>query len=238
MRRPLARNRTPPVSRKTRTATVRQEWPPPPHRVRAILRTLDRMYPNADCELDRKNPFQLLCATILSAQCTDERVNRVTPALFARFPTPAAMAEAPAPVLEDMIRSTGFYRNKTKSLLGASRMLAERWGGEVPRTMDELLQLPGVARKTANVVLGTAYGIAAGVVVDTHVTRVGARLGLTREQLPEKIEQDLMGVVPRQRWIRFAHQIILHGRRLCQARKPKCDLCPLVPSCPSAFRVG
>jgi endonuclease-3 len=238
MRRPLARNRTPPALRKTRTATIRQEWPPSPHRVRAIVRALDRMYPNADCELDRRNPFQLLCATILSAQCTDERVNQVTPALFARFPTPAAMAEAPAPVLEDMIRSTGFYRNKTKSLLGAARMLAERWRGEVPRTMDELLLLPGVARKTANVVLGTAYGIAAGVVVDTHVTRVGARLGLTREKLPEKIEQDLMEVIPRQRWIRFAHQIILHGRRICQARKPKCDLCPLVPSCPSAFRVG
>ena len=148
------------------------------------------------------------------------------------------MAAAPAPVLEDMIRSTGFYRNKTKSLLGASRMLAEKWNGEVPRTMDELLELPGVARKTANVVLGTAYGIAAGVVVDTHVTRLAARLALTREKLPEKIERDLMQVIPRDRWILFAHQLIWHGRRVCQARKPKCDTCPLVPHCPSAFAAG
>jgi len=215
-----------------------QNWPPKPERVRAILRELGRLYPKADCELSRRNPFELLCATILSAQCTDERVNQVTPALFERFPDPASMAEAPAPVLEDIIRSTGFYRNKTKSLLGASRMLAERFGGSVPRTMDELLQLPGVARKTANVVLGTAYGIPAGVVVDTHVTRLGARLGLTREKVPEKIERDLMELIPRERWIAFSHQLILHGRRICQARKPKCDVCPLAPHCPSAFHVG
>ncbi len=215
-----------------------QTWPPKAERVRAILRELGRLYPKADCELSRTNPFELLCATILSAQCTDERVNQVTPALFERFPDPASMAEAPAPVVEDIIRSTGFYRNKTKSLLGASRMLAERFGGSVPRTMDELLQLPGVARKTANVVLGTAYGIPAGVVVDTHVTRLGARLGLTREKVPEKIERDLMELIPRERWIAFSHQLILHGRRICQARKPKCDVCPLAPHCPSAFRVG
>ena len=211
---------------------------PKPSRVRAILRELDRRYPNADSELERKNPFELLCATILSAQCTDERVNQVTPALFRRFPTAAAMAEAPAAVLEDMIRSTGFYRNKTKSLLGASRMLTEKWGGQVPRTMDELLELPGVARKTANVVLGTAYGIPAGVVVDTHVTRLAARLGLTHEALPDRIERDLMRILPRDRWILFAHQLILHGRRICRARQPKCDDCPLVPHCPSAFKVG
>jgi endonuclease-3 len=238
MKPPQGKSRPPRATQNASGAAGRREWPPKPRRVRAILRELDRLYPNADCELERANPFQLLCATILSAQCTDERVNQVTPALFRRFPTAAAMAEAPAPVLEDMIRSTGFYRNKAKSLLGASRMLAQKWHGEVPRTMDELLELPGVARKTANVVLGTAYGIPAGVVVDTHVTRLSARLGLTREKLPEKIERDLMQIIPRERWIAFAHQIILHGRRICQARNPKCDICPVVPSCPSAFRAG
>jgi len=204
--------------------------------VKTILRELDRLYPAANCELNRKNPFELLCATILSAQCTDERVNLVTPALFARFPTPAALAAAPAPVLEDMIRSTGFFRNKAKNLLGAARLLSEKWAGEVPRSMDELLELPGVARKTANVVLGTAYGIASGVVVDTHVTRLAGRLGLTRETAPEKIERDLMDIIPRERWILFAHQLIWHGRRICHARKPDCDTCPLVPNCPSSFR--
>jgi endonuclease-3 len=204
--------------------------------VKAILRELDRLYPAADCELNRKNPFELLCATILSAQCTDERVNMVTPALFARFPTPAALAAAPAPVLEDMIRSTGFFRNKAKNLLGAARLLSEKWAGEVPRSMDELLELPGVARKTANVVLGTAYGIASGVVVDTHVTRLAGRLGLTRETAPEKIERDLMEIIPHERWILLSHQLIWHGRRICHARKPDCDTCPLVPNCPSAFR--
>ena len=204
--------------------------------MKAILRELDRLYPAANCELNRKNPFELLCATILSAQCTDERVNMVTPALFARFPTPAALAAAPAPVLEDMIRSTGFFRNKAKNLLGAARLLSEKWAGEVPRSMDELLELPGVARKTANVVLGTAYGIASGVVVDTHITRLAGRLGLTRETAPERIERDLMDIIPRERWILFAHQLIWHGRRICHARKPDCDTCPLVPNCPSSFR--
>jgi endonuclease-3 len=204
--------------------------------VKAILRELDRLYPKADCELERKDPFQLLCATILSAQCTDERVNMVTPALFGRFPTPAALATAPGPVLEDMIRSTGFFRNKAKNLIGAARLLNDKWAGEVPRSMDELLELPGVARKTANVVLGTAYGIASGVVVDTHVTRLAGRLGLTRETAPEKIERDLMEIIPCQRWILLSHQLIWHGRRICHARKPSCDTCPLVPNCPSAFR--
>jgi endonuclease III len=213
-------------------------WPPKPDRVKAILRVLDQLYPAADCELDRTNPFELLCATILSAQCTDERVNMVTPALFARFPTPAAMGQAEQSEVETLIRSTGFFRNKAKNLIGASRVLVERWGGEVPRTMDELLQLPGVARKTANVVLGTAYGIAAGVVVDTHVTRLSERLGLSREKAPEKIEADLMKLVPHDRWILFSHQIIWHGRRVCEARKPKCDTCPLAPYCPSAFQAA
>jgi endonuclease-3 len=206
-------------------------------RIKALLTGLERLYPAADCELDRKNAFELLCATILSAQCTDERVNQVTPTLFARFPTPAALARASQPELESIIRSTGFFRNKAKNLIGAARMLTEKWAGEVPRTMDELLQLPGVARKTANVVLGTAYGIAVGVVVDTHVTRLTGRLGLSKSTTPEQIEQDLMRVVPRERWIIFAHQLIWHGRRICQARKPNCDVCPLAPHCPSAFRV-
>jgi endonuclease-3 len=203
--------------------------------VRAVLRVLDKLYPAADCELHRENPFELLCATILSAQCTDERVNMVTPALFARFPTPAAMGQAEQSEVEGLIRSTGFFRNKAKNLIGASRALVERWGDEVPRTMDELLQLPGVARKTANVVLGTAFGIADGVVVDTHVARLSGRLGLSRETAAEKIEADLMKLVPRERWILLAHQIIWHGRRVCEARKPKCDVCPLAPHCPSAF---
>jgi endonuclease III len=214
---------------------VRMAWPPQPQRVREILSELDRLYPAADCELRRDNAFQLLCATILSAQCTDERVNQVTPGLFARFPTPAAMAMAEAPELENLIRSTGFFRNKAKNLVGAARVLLEKWSGELPRTMADLLELPGVARKTANVVLGTAFGIAEGVVVDTHVMRLSQRLGLTRGTTPEAIERDLTSVLPRERWILFSHQIIWHGRRVCQARKPACDGCPLVPHCPSAF---
>jgi endonuclease-3 len=205
-------------------------------RVQAILAGLDRLYPAADCALDRKNAFELLCATILSAQCTDERVNMVTPGLFAKFPTPAAMGQAAQPEIENIIRSTGFFRNKAKNLIGAARLLTEKWGGQVPRTMEELLQLPGVARKTANVVLGTAYGIAVGVVVDTHVTRLSQRLGLTKATTPEQIERDLMQLVPQERWILFSHQLIWHGRRICQARNPSCDVCPLAPHCPSAFK--
>src|SRR3954452_10312968 len=167
---------------------LRQRWPPDPARVRAILRGLEKLYPDVDCELDRETPFQLLIATILSAQTTDQRVNQVTPRLFATFPTPQAMAEAPLPVLEDIIRSTGFYRQKAKSLKGTAALLVERFGGELPRTPGELRQLPGVARKTANVVLGTAFGIAEGVVVDTHVQRLSLRLALTRQTAPEKIE--------------------------------------------------
>jgi len=215
---------------------ARVPWPPEPSRVKAILRGLDRLYPAADCELERRNPFELLCATILSAQCTDERVNMVTPVLFARIPTAAALAKAPLPVVEDIIRSTGFFRNKAKNLVGAARLLVERWRGEMPRSMEEILQLPGVARKTANVVLGTAFGIASGIVVDTHVMRLSQRMGLTRETTPEKIESDLMAAVPRARWVLFSHQLIWHGRRVCHARKPMCDACALAPYCPSAFR--
>lgn len=215
---------------------LRQKWPPAPARVAAILAELERLYPDVDCELDRESPFQLLCATILSAQCTDERVNQVTPALFARFPTAEALAEAPLPVLEEIIRSTGFFRQKAKSLKGAARLLVERFGGELPRTIVDMRQLPGVARKTANVVLGTAFGIAEGVVVDTHVQRLALRLALTRNATADKIEQDLMQVVPRERWIRLAHQLIWHGRRVCFARKPDCEHCTLAPHCPSAFK--
>jgi endonuclease-3 len=215
---------------------IRLRWPPDPQRVKAILEGLDGLYPDADCELHRDNPFQLLCATILSAQCTDERVNMVTPKLFALFPTPETMSEAPLPVLEDIIRSTGFFRQKAKSLKGAAQLLVERHGGAIPHSIDELRQLPGVARKTANVVLGTAFNIADGIVVDTHVQRLALRLALTRQTAPEKIEQELMKVIPREHWIRFSHQLIWHGRRLCFARKPDCEHCPLVPHCPSAFR--
>ncbi len=222
--------------RKARPAPERDDWPPRANRVRAVLRELDRLYPAASCELHRESPFQLLCATILSAQCTDERVNQVTPELFARFPTPRAMAGADVTSLESLIRSTGFFRHKARNLLGASRMLMERWGGLVPRTMAELLQLPGVARKTANVVLGTAFGITDGVVVDTHVMRLSRRLGLTRHDAPGPIELDLMQTIPRGRWILFSHQLIWHGRRVCRARKPDCPSCSLVPYCPAAFR--
>jgi endonuclease III len=215
---------------------ARVRFPPDPARVNAILKGLDGLYPDADCELHRDNPFQLLCATILSAQCTDERVNMVTPKLFSVFPTPERMAEAPLPVLEDIIRPTGFFRMKAKSLKGAAQLLVERHGGQLPHTIDELRQLPGVARKTANVVLGTAFNIADGVVVDTHVQRLALRLALTKQTTPEKIEQDLMKVIPRDRWIKFSHQLIWHGRRMCFARKPDCEHCPLVPNCPSAFR--
>jgi endonuclease-3 len=204
--------------------------------VRGILEGLASLYPDADCELHRENPFQLLCATILSAQCTDERVNQVTPELFRRFPDAEAMAAAPLPLLEELVRRTGFYRQKAKNLKATAQLLLERHGGQVPRSIDEIRELPGAARKTANVVLGTAFGIAAGVVVDTHVQRLAMRLGLTRETTPEKIERDLMEVVPQADWIRLSHRLIWHGRRLCTARKPACDACPLVPHCPSAFK--
>ena len=211
------------------------KWPPEPLRVGSILNGLEELYPDVDCELDRDTPFQLLCATILSAQCTDERVNQVTPKLFELFPTPEKMSDAPLPVLEEIIRTTGFFRQKAKSLKGTATLLVERHGSKVPRSIAELIKLPGVARKTSNVVLGTAYGIADGVVVDTHVQRLALRLGITRETTPEKIEQDLMKVIPQDRWIKLSHQLIWHGRRVCFARKPDCEHCLLAPQCPSAF---
>lgn len=196
-----------------------------------IYRILDRTYPAATCALTHRNPWELLVATILSAQCTDKRVNEVTPGLFARYPTPSDFAAVRPDVLANDIRSTGFFNNKAKSIVGAARKVVEEFGGEVPRTMEQLLTVPGAARKTANVVLGTAYGVASGVVVDTHVQRISQRLDFTRQTEPIKIEQDLMRIVPRDRWILFSHQIILHGRALCIARFPRCAECPLEKIC-------
>jgi len=183
------------------------------------------------CELNHKNAFQLLIATILSAQCTDVRVNQVTETLFGKYPDAKAFAYATPSELEQEIRPTGFFRNKTKSIMGASKGILQNFGGEVPRTMEAILTLPGVARKTANVVLGTAYGIPSGIVVDTHVQRIAKRLDLTRNEDPTKIEQDLMQIIPKDKWILFSHQIIWHGRRICQARKPKCMECNLESLC-------
>ena len=202
-----------------------------PVRVRAILKGLDAAYPAAECELRHENPFQLLVATILSAQCTDQRVNMVTPGLFGKYATPKDFAYANPRDIENEIRSTGFFRNKTKSILGASKKLVEEFGGKVPQTMEEILTLPGVARKTGNVVLGTAFGIASGVVVDTHVLRLSKRLDLTKHDDPKKVEQDLMQVIPKEKWIRFSHQLIWHGRRVCAARKPNCAECNLERLC-------
>ncbi len=205
-----------------------------PARVKAILKGLDAAYPAVTCALNHENPFQLLISTILSAQCTDERVNIVTAALFPKYPSAKAFAYANPAELEQDIRSTGFFRNKTKSIMGASKRIIKEFRGEVPRTMEELLTLPGVARKTANVVLGTGFGIASGVVVDTHVQRLSGRLDLSKNRNPKKIEQDLMRIIPQERWILFAHQLIWHGRRVCQARKPKCLECNLETLCYSA----
>jgi endonuclease-3 len=202
-----------------------------PERIAEILKRLRATYPDAVCALHHKNAWQLLVATILSAQCTDVRVNIVTPALFKLYPTPKAMANASPAAIEEMIRSTGFYRNKTKSLIGAAKLITEQYGGEVPKTMEELLNVPGVARKTANVVLGSWYKTADGVVVDTHVFRIARRLSLSDAESPENVEADLMRVIPRERWIDFSHEVIHHGRTLCIARKPRCIECPLENIC-------
>jgi endonuclease-3 len=202
-----------------------------PARVRAILEKLDEAYPAVTCALVHENPFQLLISTILSAQCTDVRVNEVTKTLYKKYPSPEAFAHANPAELEQDIRPTGFFRNKTKSIMGASQRILDEFHGEVPRSMDELLTLPGVARKTANVVLGTAFGIASGVVVDTHVQRLAGRLDLTKNTDPKNIEQDLMKVIPKEKWILFSHQLIWHGRRVCVARKPRCLECNLESIC-------
>lgn len=204
-----------------------------PKRVAAILAKLDEAYPEATCELKHENPFQLVISTILSAQCTDVRVNQVTEKLYKKYPNAKAFAYANPADLEQEIRPTGFFRNKTKSIMGASKAIVEKFHGQVPRTMDEMLTLPGVARKTANVVLGTGYGIASGVVVDTHVIRLSQRLELTKHQEPKNIEQDLMKIIPQDKWIQFSHQMIWHGRRICIARKPRCIDCNLKEICNS-----
>jgi endonuclease III len=207
-------------------------------RAEQIYTRLEAAYPEAKCALNFETPLQLLIATILSAQSTDKTVNVVTPALFKRYKTAKDFARAKPEDLEKMIHSTGFFRNKTKSVQGACRMIVEKYGGEVPKTMIELLELPGVARKTANVVLGVAFEIAEGVVVDTHVQRLSGRLDLTKETRPEKIEEDLMKLFPRERWIHLSHLLIHHGRAVCEARRPKCAQCPIEDLCMSIDKIA
>ena len=205
------------------------------NRAAAVVRLLRRQYPDATCSLDFHTPLELLVATILSAQCTDERVNIVTRDLFRKYRSAADYAHAPIAELEKDIQSTGFYRNKAKSIRNCCRLLVQQYNGQVPQKIDQLVELPGIGRKTANVILGTAFGIASGVVVDTHVTRLSHRLGLSQEKDAEKIERDLMAAIPGKQWIAFSHRMIQHGRRVCVARKPHCDVCPLNAICP---RVG
>lgn len=206
-------------------------------RAQEILAQLKILYPGATCSLDYETPVQLLVATILSAQCTDERVNKVTPGLFAQYPDASSLAIAPRENIETLIRSTGFYRNKAKHIQGACEKIMADYGGAVPQTMAELLTLPGVARKTANVVLAHAFGVLAGVTVDTHVKRLSNRLGLTKQKTPEKIEQDLMKLVPQEDWENLSIHLIYHGRNQCKARKPLCETCDLAPLCPSVGKV-
>jgi endonuclease-3 len=226
-----AKSRAAKSAKKAKPAKAAHAAGTDPKRVAAILAKLDEAYPNATCELRHENAFQLLIATILSAQCTDVRVNQVTETLFKKYPNAKAFAYATPSELEQDIRPTGFFRNKTKSVMGASKAILEKFGGQVPQTMEEILTLPGVARKTGNVVLGTAYGIASGVVVDTHVLRLSNRLDLTRNEDPKKVEQDLMQIIPQEKWIQFSHQLIWHGRRVCHARKPKCIDCNMESLC-------
>ena len=216
------------------TAKNKRDIPKQADRAKQILEQFDRAYPDAQCALHFSTPLELLIATILSAQCTDERVNIVTQDLFKKYKSPADYAGAKTEILENDIRSTGFFRNKTRSIQGACRKILDTFGGKVPDTMDELLELPGVARKTANVVLGAAFEKAAGVVVDTHVFRVSRRLDLSKGKTPENIERDLMRILPQNRWISFSHQTILHGRKICKARKPLCLQCPVESLCSSS----
>jgi endonuclease-3 len=222
---------TGPASPKRRQGrTVR---PTSPERVAEILTLLRKTYPGVVCALNHRSAWELTVATILSAQCTDVRVNLVTPELFRRFPSPAAMAGASLPEIEELIRTTGFFRNKAKSILGAAKLVVNEYGGEIPQTMDEMLRIPGVARKTANVVLGSWFAIASGVVVDTHVLRLSRRLELTKETTPEKVEKNLAKIIPKDRWIDFSHELIHHGRQICIARKPRCADCALEKACNS-----
>jgi endonuclease III len=222
-----------PAKKKAVKRPVRGLGPLAPERVAAILKALDEAYPNAECALNHHTPWELLVATILSAQCTDARVNMVTPELFRCFPTPPAMAKASLPELESLIRTTGFFRNKAKSIKGAAQAIVERFGGKVPETLDELITVPGAARKTANVVLGVSFGKAEGVVVDTHVFRIARRLELAKGETPQAVEQELMRVLPKEKWIDFSHQVIHHGRKVCVARNPKCRECALEQLCRS-----
>jgi endonuclease-3 len=239
-------------ARKAAPATRKTVKRPPPRRLREsqaarheratrLLAALRDAYSDADCALDHRGPLELLVATILSAQCTDERVNMVTPELFRRYPNAAALAAAPQEALEDVIRSTGFFRNKAKSLRGMAQRIVADYGGHVPDAMDDLLRLPGVARKTANCVLGTAFGHNVGVVVDTHVGRIATRLAIAPhardDKDAEKIERDLMELFPSETWTWLAHALIQHGRRVCTARKPQCERCPLAADCPSAGKI-
>lgn len=216
-----------PAKRPSKTTAAAHD----PGRLAELLRRLRAAYPDAECALHHTTPWQLLVATILSAQCTDARVNMVTPALFRKFPTPQAFAQASLPAIEEEIRSTGFFHNKAKSISGAAQKVVADFGGRVPDNMSDLLSLPGVARKTANVVLGVAFHKAEGVVVDTHVLRLSSRLGLTQAEDPKRVEEDLMRIIPRDRWIAFSHEMIHHGRQVCVARKPRCADCPLETLC-------
>ena len=216
-------------------AIVRESKSQRQARTQEIIKLLKRAHPDAKCALNHSNPFELLVATILSAQCTDERVNKVTAELFRKYRKPEDYLKVPATELQEDIRTTGFFRNKTKSIQGACAMLIDEFHGQVPKTMDELLKLPGVARKTANVVLGVGYEIAAGIVVDTHVTRVSWRLSLTKHKDAVKIEQDLVELVPKKDWIIFSHLLIFHGRRICKARRPVCEECSIEELCPSSI---
>ena len=209
---------------------------PNPHTSK-IIKELQRLYPDTRCFLHYKTPFQLLCAVILSAQCTDERVNIVAPELFKAFPTPEKLAEAKQKDVEKIIKSTGFYHNKAKNLLGAAQALLELYKGKMPKTIEEMVEIPGVGRKTANVVLGEVYGISEGITVDTHVTRLSNRLGWTQHQDAVKIEQDLMKIIPKEEWLHFSHRLIQHGRKVCDARKPLCNVCTLAKWCPSASKI-
>ena len=231
MKKPSAISRRP----SARSPSAKRRRLPPKERIGPIIAKLKARYPDARCALDHQNPLQLLVATILSAQCTDVRVNLVTRDLFRKYRTAQDFASADPERLQEEIKSTGFFRNKTKSLIGMGKALVERHHGEVPRTMDELTKVPGAGRKTANVVLGNAFGLNEGVVVDTHVNRLANRLKLTRHSDPVKIEQDLMKLVPREEWTLFSHLLIHHGRQICDARKPKCEICPISDLCPSSL---
>jgi endonuclease III len=233
---PVTKNLTPTAKKKQAVSPAKKlplRGDLAPDRIAAILKGLDEAYPNAECALTHRSPWELLVATILSAQSTDVRVNMVTPELFRRFPTPAAMAKATLPELRALIRTTGFFNNKSKSIQGAAKKITEEFGGKVPETLAELITIPGAARKTANVVLGVCFNKAEGVVVDTHVFRLSHRLSLAKGDTPQKVEQELMKIIPHDRWIGFSHQLIHHGRQVCIARKPKCERCNLEQICHS-----